>query len=601
MMYMAQDWYPVNGEWRNLRAEREDHVNQGEAQKVENIDAFIQEYYQNPMSHFIPHGVPWRMKEMVVAGGNFVIDSAKYPKEYSNDGAAFLNDWENDGAIILGPNQCGKSVLLSMFTALHTVKCDPKWKTFQKTPINCPEWRGPRTWIVASYSWDNVGTIWERIRFFLPRHELGRYAPSWGAYPGENGAAKNMTFGDGRKKELQLACGSRLIFLCYTQQQMHWEGFTCDGGSFDEQVPKEKWIGWNRGTTTRGDYTPFAMALTGHVLDDRPDTGAAGWIKRQLWDGTNTMGKSIGKYHLSIDSTPDAIIPQKKKAALYTQWADPKTRRSEKDERAAIARYWGGWEEGSGLVFDEFNRAIHIINPLWERPPHEWTKWRVIDYGDNGITCCSWWAVGPKGWAVCYRVLYERGLLVAETARKVIEMSGNTRIDDGTDEDPVTGTIYRRYIENQTGEVFYNSLLDSRSAAQNKQGPTLIELFERYGLELNPACGQVNEIQIPRLKDWLKVDWSKDHPWRKDKDGKPMKGCPSVFFFDGACEQGVIEIESLQKDKNDPRKIARKQDDHFVDTGKYWASDEPCFMGDLRFEDKGFVDEIGTRNPHTGY
>ena len=30
------------------------------------------------------------------------------------------------------------------------------------------------------------------------------------------------------------------------------------------------------------------------------------------------------------------------------------------------------------------------------------------------------------------------------------------------------------------------------------------ELFARYGLELCEASGQRNEIQIPRLKDWLR-------------------------------------------------------------------------------------------------
>lgn len=956
MMPMAQDWYPVNGKWRNLRAEIEEARELGDGKKQEAISDFVQEYYINPMAHFIPHGVRWRSKPVDVANGKFTIQESKYPKQYCNDGVAFLNDWENDGVIMLGPNQQGKeqpydadvitpsgkrkmgdlcvgdmviasdgnaypiewiqengdkeiycvefdggevsvecgaehlwvylkhsraflnssqkrgkprvsnsfnkwevftteqimaaqgdgspqkrgyvpkcspvchdenidiripytigvllgdgclrggrveftsvdreivdhvakevgnmaevvwdgmlaklrgafrairpelvrlgmqgkasyekaipheylysdkntrlmllrglmdtdgsadssgtyeyysvseklstcvaqlvrslggkatirvkpssytdkngdkvkcrdcyrvrvqlsdlnpfllkrkadrwrpierrpdrivhrvfktgetkpcrciqvaspdrtyltgdyivthnSVIGAVWTGLHTCKCDENWPVFQHTNITCPEWRGPKTWIVASYSWDNVGTIWERVRFFFPRAELGQYSPSWGAYENERGTAKNMSFGDGRKKELNLTSGSRIIFLCYTQQQMHWEGFTCDGGTFDEQVPKEKWIGWNRGTTTRGEYTPFAMMLTGHVLDDRPDTGAAGWIKRQLWDGQNTMGKSIGRYHLSVESTPEAIIPKKKKEALHKQWADPKTRRSEKDERAAVARYWGGWEEGSGLVFDEFSRAIHVINPLWERPPDDWTKWRSIDYGDNGVTCCSWFAVSPQGWAVCYRVLYERGLLVAETAQKIIELSGNTRTYDGEDVDPVTGTVYKRYIENQSREVFYNSILDSRSAAQNKQGPTLLELFERYGLELNVASGQRNEIQIPRLKDWLRVDWSKDHPWRKDAEGKPAKGRPALYFFDGACEQGIVEVESLQKDKNDPRKIARKQPDHFVDTAKYWASDDPCFMGDIYRNESDTVTIEGPKAPYTGY
>jgi hypothetical protein len=70
------------------------------------------------------------------------------------------------------------------------------------------------------------------------------------------------------------------------------------------------------------------MALTGHALKGRPDTGSAGWIKRDLYDGGNRMGKTISLYHLSIESAPDAIIPPRTKKALWHQWADPAINRS---------------------------------------------------------------------------------------------------------------------------------------------------------------------------------------------------------------------------------------------------------------------------------
>ena len=77
--------------------------------------------------------------------------------------------------------------------------------------------------------------------------------------------------------------------------------------------------------------------------------GAAGWIKRELWDGINTHGSTVARYTLSIDTTPEVLITKKKRKALYDKHANPDIRRSEKAKRAAVARYWGGWEEGSGL------------------------------------------------------------------------------------------------------------------------------------------------------------------------------------------------------------------------------------------------------------
>ena len=178
----------------------------------------------------------------------------------------------------------GKSVLGAAWTGLRILPMDKHDPIFTETPVIYHEWTGPKKWVVASYSWDNVTTVWERYQEFFPRHELRNYSPNWGKYPGEEGRARTLTFGDGRTKKCELDCGSVLYFRCYTQQQMHWEGFEADGAHFDEQVPHEKFVGWQRGITTRGDYSPACMTLTGHVLDDRPDTGAGGWIKRSLWD-----------------------------------------------------------------------------------------------------------------------------------------------------------------------------------------------------------------------------------------------------------------------------------------------------------------------------
>jgi hypothetical protein len=215
----------------------------------------LEEYKKNKLAFFIPHGVEWSDEDRVVADGRHVIPTSQYPRDYKNDGVAFLNDRLSDGCIITGPNQAGKSVVLTAWTALRTIPCEKTWQLFTHTPVKWHEWAGPKIWVLGSYSWDNVDTLWQRVREFFPAHELGEYAP---------GGKKNLGFISGRPQRLTLACGSVLRFLAYTQAQEHWEGFNCDGGSFDEQMPKDAWIGYNRGTTTASDHPQFGMALTGH-------------------------------------------------------------------------------------------------------------------------------------------------------------------------------------------------------------------------------------------------------------------------------------------------------------------------------------------------
>ena len=594
---------PCDGKWLTVSDEQiADLRAKGKHPSADYFDHRIVEMQKNPLAYFLPHGVKWSKKERVFGNGALVLPPSDYDEKLKNDGVAFLDDRVHDFDLMLGPNQQGKTFLLAAWTGLRICKCEPSWPVFTEVGVKCPEWTGPKTYVIASYSWDNVGTIWDTIKAVFPRRELGQYSPNWGMFEGEKGRELPKTFGDGRRKVLDLKySGSRLIFLCYTQQQMHWEGFHADGAALDEQAPREKVVGLIRGFTTSDDYSPIGMALTGHVMEDRPDTGAGGWIKTGLCDGGSSMGKTVGVYHLSVESTADVVVSPKRKKALYDQWVNPDVPRTEKDERAAVARYWGGWELGSGLVFENWDRSIHVIPPLWEddQCPKNWTKWRVIDYGDTGITCCAWFAVGPTGLAVCYRLYYERGVLISESVADIIRLSHNEREEVGTDYDEVTGNTYKMYREIQSGEEFYSDILDGRSACSKQQGELILHVFSRYGLEgIQAANAQQYKNQNPRVREWLAIDWTKDHLTKRNDDGSRVKGMPCIVFFDGRTDQAVAEIESYRIDPKDPGKAARKQDDHFISTFRYWSSDDPRYWGD--WKPGGEVQELKPTK-YTGY
>jgi len=558
---------PIGGKWATFSDEQ---LKAASPTAQAALEERIVNWECNKISMFLPHGSPWRAKEKVIDLGTteVILPASSYPKAWKNDGVAFMNDRQRDILLLVAQNQGGKTFQGAAKTITHTIPMRKEWPIFTENGVEYHEWTGPKIWIVASYSWDNVMTLWKRYRELLPRNELRNYAPHWGKYDGEKGAQKDLAFGSGRPQVLTLACGTTYKFLCYTQQQMHWEGFEADGGHLDEQCLEEQYVGLNRSFTTRGDYTPIWMTLTGHVMEDRPDTGAGGWIKKKLWDGVDTKGKTIGKYRLDIESTPDAIVSPKRKKMLWEQWANPAVKRSDKQQRAAVARYWGGWEEGSGLWIDIWNRRYHVVPPLWDddKTPKDWTKWRVIDYGDNGVTCCLWVAVGPKGYAFGYRMLYERGLTIAETCKLISEMSYSRRVELDGYKDETTGNVYQTFEEHPGREEYYNTILDSRSCSQRQQGEELDAIFSRYGIPVTPASGQKNAIQIPRLKEWLRIDFAKEHLTLRDEQGGRVLGSPRLMFFEGRCNSLVDEMESAQRDKNDPSKLASKQADHAIDS-----------------------------------
>jgi hypothetical protein len=255
-----------------------------------------------------------------------------------------------------------------------------------------------------------------------------------------------------------------------------------------------------------------------------------------------------------------------------------------------------------------------VIPPLWDddKIPKDWTKWRVIDYCDNQTTAVPWIAVGPVDApngryvvAVCYRLLYEKEMTVSELVRRIVEMSHNRRVEGERWQDEKTEVTYPTYKEVQDGEQFYSDLLDSRVAPLKRNGIRLIDLFRQYGMEnLREACGDRNEEQIPRLKDWLEIDFKRAHPWLKDEAGKPVMGCPKLFFFDGRTEAAVAELENMPSDPGGgtTHVIDKSYPHDFIDAAKYWASDSPAYMGDEGVgEGKEKEGQDEERTPYTGW
>lgn len=574
-MVALREWLPVGGKWQHFDR------NWDKGLKPSTVKLFTDRfklYETSRISCFLAHGLPWSDKDRVLGDNAAIFPSCSYPEEWGNDGVAVLNDRTSDIIMFVAPNQVGKTTLAVAKVCLHVCPHEPDAPIFQENGViwdesmNKDDFR-PKNWILASYSWPNVKTLWKRVREVFPREELRQYAPNWGKYEGETGAQKNLTFGDGKPKEVELKCGSTLMFLCYSQSQDPWESFDSDGLLADEQIPYDKWIGWIRSTTTRGDYTPCIMALTGHVLKNRPDTGASSWIKRELWDGRNDQGMKISRYGSSIAATPLAIITEKKRRSLWDRWVNPDIQRSERQFRIGIARYWGGWEESAGLFFGDWRHDVHVIPKMWDddNQPTGCPQWRVVDHGSVQPTSCVWATCIPSGDLIFHRVYYEPGLSIAEHSRNIIERSGNVqRMTNNEVYDEETGNRYDYYYEDKVREDYEGALLDSRSCEQEQQGQTIREIYARYGLDMIPANGQKNHIQFERVKDWMAIDPSREHIVTG------VKGAPRMYIFED-CIDLIDEIESAPASENDPDAIDPKATRHAIDAMKYLISDEPCY------------------------
>ena len=570
-----------------------------------------------PLKAFLPHGIPHHKKPAEYAGGRIVLPPSTYPAEWENDGVAFLNDWEHDYVMLKAPRKTGKSLAGAVKMGLLMLETQPDWPIYSQQGrwrVQYRPWQGPKIGLVASFSWSNVTELWEAYREAWPREELGPYAFDWGKYPGEDGRPKNLAFGDGKPKEIRpCKSGGRLIFLCYTQAQAIWENFKADAFHADEQVPLAKLNAFEDGSRTRGDYTPAFFTWSGFALPERPDTGLAGPMA-QIWSGRLKRGsKTVARYNMDVPSTPDSIITPKKKKELFDLYANPEIERDKKTERRGLAVYYPGDEPGAGLCFgpDTWSRETHVINPLWEdSPPKHYTLYRVTDYCPNKTTAVLFIAVGPLKLpngekiiaAFLYRMIYEQDLLVAQCAKRMIELSHNEQVEIDGEVDDSTGEYLRRYVEKQSTEEFFKDLIDSRIGSQRQGGEEILDMFVRYGIvNMEPASGAQNVSQISGLMDWMRVDYDLPHPFLKNEDGSPKMGCPRFFVFDGRGDGFVDEVENMPNDEKGVGVIDKKFPHDAIDAGKYWSSCSPCYLGNEPNEPVESYDDDGGRMPETGY
>jgi hypothetical protein len=586
------EWVPVHGRWHKLVLSR------GELWEVRYAEAgepavrltgsvgsdwlaLLTDYKKNRLAYFLPHG----------------------PAE--GGGKDFLNDWTNEIPILLAPPRTGKSAHGVAFTLMRGIKCDPEWHVFKHHGVKFHEWRGPRKLVISSYLWSNVQELWDEYRKWCPRELLGVYAEDWGAYDGEHGRGRTLSFASGRSQACKLTDGTELVFLCDGQPMGAWEGKRWDDHHCDEQREKNKFISYLRGTQNTHGLVQCCMTLSGYKLDERPDTGASGWIKTELWDGDYAHGRRVGRYRLTVDTTPDAVMSKATKAQLFRQWdEEPKRNQDIVTLRKAEARLWGGWESGSGLVIDNFFAGDHVV-PDYDRKHQvvqEATKYRGIDHALGGPCAGAYVEVFPWGQMVMYREYYQTGQTVPGNARGIVEACGN-RLEPDTSYGPIvddaSGRENRQWLEVPQNESFFETVMDGRSFAQKAQErqATIGQLYAEAGLCCKPASGLNGDKLIPNMLAYLRLDRERPHimwyfrkagivteaqyaEWLEGRKGDWKNG--ALLYFVASLRWAFIEINkwAWTDSLKTGRRVPKKEHDHLVGGGlKYLLAERPVYWG----------------------
>lgn len=88
----------------------------------------------------------------------------------------------------------------------------------------------------------------------------------------------------------------------------------------------------------------------------------------------------------------------------------------------------GKWVQAEGVVYKDFNRDEHIIEPFYI--PESWKRIRVIDFGYNNPFVCLWMAKDPiYNHIYVYRQHYLTNFIVQDHAKIIKQYSYNERYE----------------------------------------------------------------------------------------------------------------------------------------------------------------------------
>lgn len=122
------------------------------------------------------------------------------------------------------------------------------------------------------------------------------------------------------------------------------------------------------------------------------------------------------------------FIPAKVQDNSFLVSADPEyiKRLENLPDEEKKALLYGSWDVFKGQYFTEWDREKHVIEPF--HIPHDWKRFRAMDWGYNDPCAIGWFAVGPDQHIYLYRELTMQETLSRDVAKRIVELTGDEKI-----------------------------------------------------------------------------------------------------------------------------------------------------------------------------
>ena len=306
--------------------------------------------------------------------------------------------------------------------------------------------------------------------------------------------------------------GSVFDILTHEQSTEQFEGWKGHIAWFDEPPPRDKYI-----ATLRGMVDFHGR----HWLTLTPLTQP--WIYDEIYtkQGDTTFVQTMNIRENS-NLTEEAIVEFEKSLT----------------EEEKEARIHGRFLHLSGLIYKEFHPEIHIVpSPKIEK---HWTKYMAIDPHERNPTAVLWLAVDDKENHWIYDELWLANMDVKQIAYAILAQEGDSParvklIDPHADKENVVANNF-----NFRKELMRYGVYTQRANSDPLLGKSKIRQV------LTPRYSHVLKREVPQL------------------------------HISHTCKQTIYEFQHYiwqehrhNKEEFDPKDLAKKKNDHFMDCLRY--------------------------------
>ena len=200
------------------------------------------------------------------------------------------------------------------------------------------------------------------------------------------------------------------------------------------------------------------------------------------------------------------------------------------------SRRYGLFENFGGIVYNEFDPNVHIIEPF--EIPKEWQDNLSIDPGLHNPLSCHWYAVDYDENIYVVAEHYEANKDVAYHSKKIKEIS-------------------KRLNWKTTKNGYIQALIDSAATQKTLASEkNVVDLFYDNGIVVNTKVCKDLYSGINRVKSYLRNGESK----------------PKLFIFKN-CVNLIREIKGYFWGNDD---VPIKKDDHALDELRYYIMSRPA-------------------------